>query len=56
MTALQLPLLKTKLNFTTMGDYKIKMELDRLGVSPSIIEKNINLIDELTVENKMKKK
>lgn len=47
--------IKDKLNFTTMGDYKIKMELDRLGVSPSIIEKNINLIDELTVENKMKK-
>lgn len=44
-----------KLNFTTMGDYKIRLELDKLGVSQSIIEKNISLIDDELIENKIKK-
>ena len=47
--------IKDKLNFTSMGDYKIKMELQRLGVSYDIIEDNISLIDENLLEEKIKK-
>lgn len=47
--------IKDKLNFTSMGDYKIKMELQRLGVSYEIIEDNVSLIDEKLLENKIKK-
>lgn len=47
--------IKDKLNFTSMGDYKIKMELQRLGVSYDIIEDNISLIDEKILEEKLKK-
>lgn len=47
--------IKDKLNFTSMGDYKIKMELERLGVSHEIIEDNISSIDENTLNEKMKK-
>ena len=47
--------IKDKLNFTSMGDYKIKMELERLGVSYEIIENNISLIDESILEEKIKK-
>lgn len=47
--------IKDKLNFTSMGDYKIKMELQRLGVSSGIIEDNIALIDENLLEKKIKK-
>lgn len=44
-----------KLKFTSMGDYKIKLELERLGVSNNIIEENITMIDENFLEEKMKK-
>lgn len=47
--------IKDKLNFTSMGDYKIKMELERLGVSHEIIEHNISQIDENTIIEKIKK-
>lgn len=47
--------IKDKLNFTTMGDYKIKLELSRLGVASDIIEKNINMIDQELLEAKIKK-
>lgn len=47
--------IKDKLNFTSMGDYKIKMELQRLGVSYNIIEDNVSLIDEKILEEKIKK-
>ena len=47
--------IKDKINFTSMGDYKIKMELQRLGVSYDIIEDNISLIDEKILEEKIKK-
>lgn len=47
--------IKDKLTFTNMGDYKIKMELDRLGISYEIIEENISLIDENLLEEKIKK-
>lgn len=47
--------IKDKLSFTSMGDYKIKMELQRLGVSYEIIEDNILLIDENLLEEKIKK-
>lgn len=47
--------IKDKLNFTSMGDYKIKMELQRLGVSYDIIEDNISLIDENLLEEKIRK-
>lgn len=47
--------IKDKLNFTMMGDYKIKMELNRLGVDSLIIEENINEIDDSVIEDKIKK-
>lgn len=47
--------IKDKLNFTSMGDYKIKMELQKLGVSYEIIENNISLIDDNIIEEKIKK-
>lgn len=47
--------IKDKLNFTNMGDYKIKMELQRLGVSNEIIETNISLIDDSIINEKIKK-
>lgn len=47
--------IKDKLNFTSWGDYKIKLELDHLGVSHEIIEENISNIDENILEEKMKK-
>ena len=49
------PPLKDKLKFTTIGDYKIKMQLNKLGVSTSIIEDNMNKIDEHIIEEKIKK-
>ena len=48
-------LIKDKLAFTSMGDYKIKLELQRYGVDSSIIEDNISLIDDNLLEDKMKK-
>lgn len=47
--------IKDKLNFTSMGDYKIKMELERFGISYEIIENNISLIDNNILEEKIKK-
>ena len=47
--------IKDKLNFTTMGDYKIRKELERLGIYDSIIEENISLIDDVFLEERMKK-
>ncbi len=47
--------IKDKLAFTNMGDYKIKMELERLGVSYEIIEENIMSIEENILEEKIKK-
>lgn len=47
--------IKDKLNFTSMGDYKIKMELQNLGIPYDIIENNISLIDDNIIEEKMKK-
>lgn len=38
--------IKDKLNFTNWGDYKIKNELKRLGVSEEIIYNNISNIDD----------
>lgn len=45
--------IKDKLSFTNMGDYKIKMELEYLGVASEIIEENI--IDEKIIEEKINK-
>lgn len=47
--------IKDKLNFTTKGDYKIKMELINLGIEQSIIEENMSLIDNEVITNKIKK-
>jgi len=47
--------IKDKFQFTSMGDYKIKIELEHLGVSYDIIENNISLIDDKALEEKMKK-
>ena len=47
--------IKDKLSFTSMGDYKIKIELERLGIPYDIIEEHISNIDENLLEEKMKK-
>lgn len=47
--------IKDKLNFTTMGDYKLKMELNRLGVDDLIIQNNISEIDDSIIEDRIKK-
>lgn len=47
--------IKDKLNFTSMGDYKIKMELLKLGVNENIINNNINDIDENIIKDKITK-
>lgn len=47
--------IKDKLNFTTKGDYKIKIELINLGIEQSIIEENMSLIDDEVITNKIKK-
>ena len=47
--------IKDKLKFTSMGDYKIKLELEHLGVSYDIIDENIFMIDEQEIEDKIKK-
>lgn len=47
--------IKDKLNFTNKGDYKIKIELQGLGVSSDIIENNISNIDDEILYNKMRK-
>ena len=47
--------IKDKLNFTSMGDYKIKMELQKLGISHNLIEDNLSLIDDNIIEEKIQK-
>lgn len=47
--------IKDKLNFTMIGDYKIKSELSRLGVSSEIIEENSYLLDDSLIKQKIKK-
>lgn len=47
--------IKDKINFTSYGDYKIKMELQRLGISSSIVEKNILLIDDEIIDSRIRK-
>ena len=47
--------IKDKLNFTMMGDYKIKKELERLGIDSNIIEDNILNIDSNLLKERMKK-
>ena len=47
--------IKDKLNFTTMGDYKIKKELEKLGVDSFIIENNISQISSSVLEERMTK-
>ena len=47
--------IKDKLNFTTMGDYKIKKELEKLGVDTVIIENNISQISSSVLEERMTK-
>ena len=47
--------IKDKLNFTNMGDYKLKRELERLGIDTSIIDNNLSNIDDSIYEERMKK-
>ena len=47
--------IKDKLNFTTMGDYKLRKELERLGIDNNIIEENISNIDNNLLERRIKK-
>lgn len=47
--------IKDKLNFTTMGDYKIRKELERLGIDNIIIEENISNIDNNLLEERIRK-
>lgn len=47
--------IKDKLKFTTIGDHKIKMQLNNLGVSSSVIEDNMDKIDNNIIEEKIKK-
>ena len=47
--------IKDKLSFTTMGDYKIKKELERLSVDNNIIEEYVSKIDNDLLESKMRK-
>ncbi len=47
--------IKDKLNFTTMGDYKLRKELERLGIDNNIIEENISNIDNNILEERIRK-
>lgn len=47
--------IKDKLNFTTWGDYKIINELNRLGVSPIVVEDNKELLDKELLDSRMRK-
>lgn len=47
--------IKDKLNFTMMGDYKLRKELERLGVNANIIEDNICNIDDNLIEGRIRK-
>ncbi len=44
-----------KIKFTSIGDYKMRMELQRLGVDSSIIEKRIEEIPSEILKERMKK-
>lgn len=44
-----------KINFTMMGDYKIRKELERYGVDSNIINNNIINIDRSVIINRIKK-
>ena len=46
---------KDKLNFTTMGPYRIERELERHKIDKSIIDKYINTIDNKILEDKINK-
>ncbi len=45
--------IKDKLNFTTIGDYKIKGELQKLGISEDIIYENSNLLDDDLIKKRI---
>lgn len=47
--------IKDKINFTMMGDYKIKKELERFGIDNDIITNNINDIDSEVITSRIKK-
>lgn len=47
--------IKDKLNFTSKGDYKIRMELTNLGIDNNIIDNNMSMIDNQLIINKIKK-
>lgn len=47
--------IKDKINFTMMGDYKIKKELERFGIDNDIINNNINDIDSEVITSRIKK-
>ena len=47
--------IKDKLSFTNKGDYKIRMELSQYGVDSNIIEKNMAMIDDDVIVNKIRK-
>lgn len=47
--------IKDKINFTMMGDYKIRKELERLGIDSGIINNNINNIDSEVIISRIKK-
>lgn len=47
--------IKDKLNFTTMGDYKLRKELEKLGIDNNIIEDNLSNIDQNFLEERIKK-
>ena len=44
-----------KLNFTTMGPYRIEQELKKHKIDPNIIYKYLNNIDEEIIDNKINK-
>ena len=44
-----------KINFTMMGDYKIRKELERYGVDNDIINNNIINIDRSVIIDRIKK-
>lgn len=47
--------IKDKINFTNWGDYKIKNELNCLGVSFDIINNNLSEIDDSVFKDRIKK-
>lgn len=47
--------IKDKINFTMMGDYKIRKELERFGIDNDIINNNINDIDSEVITSRIKK-